>query len=144
MSCYAMLSIGVLGFIVWSHLIETADNRSASYLSRCACFFAFPTQIYQQKKYMLSYSSKALSTNAFDFSSFINNYKFIDQSWLEWFVGFSEGDASWIISNSRFYFIITQKETAILYHIQETLGFGSVTIDAKGIGRYIVSNKDHI
>jgi hypothetical protein len=56
------------------------------------------------KKLLLKskYSSKALYINAFDFSSFINNYKFIDQSWLEWFVGFSEGDGSWTISNSRF------------------------------------------
>jgi hypothetical protein len=139
-----MLSIGILGFIVWSHLIEKADNQSASCLLCCTLFFAFPTRIYQQKKLMSSYFSRALYTNAFNFSSFINNYKFIDQSWLEWFVGFSEGDGSWTISNSRLFFIITQKEIAILYHIQETLGFGSVTTDAKGIGRYIVSNKDHI
>jgi hypothetical protein len=31
-----------------------------------------------------------------------------------------------------------------LYHIQETLGFGSVIIDSKGVGRYVVSNKTHV
>jgi len=31
-----------------------------------------------------------------------------------------------------------------LYYIPEILGFSSVTIDAKGVRRYIVSNKYHI
>lgn len=73
-----------------------------------------------------------------------NYYKLIDQSWLERFVGFSEGDGSWIISNSRLFFVITQKEVAILHHIKETLGFGVVTEDAGGVGRYTVSHKSHI
>jgi len=28
--------------------------------------------------------------------------------------------------------------------IKDTLGFGTVTIDSKGIGRFTVSNRDHI
>jgi len=68
----------------------------------------------------------------------------VSQSWLEWFVGFAEGDGSWIVAGSRLHFTITQKETAILYHIKETLGFGGVVIDSKGVGRYTVSNRDHI
>jgi len=63
------------------------------------------------------------------------NYKPIDQSWLEWFVGFAEGDGSWYVSGTRLYFSVTQKESAILYHIQDTLGFGSVSIDSQGIRR---------
>ena len=37
-------------------------------------------------------SSEALCKTSFDFTSFYRNYKFIDPRWLEWFIGFVEGD----------------------------------------------------
>jgi hypothetical protein len=100
-------------------------------------------QINQQEK-IDSLSSETTSTDTFYFSLFTSNYKLIDQAWLEWFVGFAEGDASWIVSGTRLFFILTQKEANILYHIQETLGFGSVYIDSKGIARYTVSDRKSI
>ena len=65
--------------------------------------------------------------------------KHIDKNFLEWFIGFSEGDGSFIVSKyknkngttanyERHFFIIlrNQKEAQILYNIRTTLGFGTV------------------
>lgn len=69
-----------------------------------------------------------LIMNYFDFMEFGQNYKFIDNDFLIWFVGFAEGDGSWIVrtDKKRIIFQIGQKEEPILILIQETLGFGSV------------------
>lgn len=69
----------------------------------------------------------------------LNDYKF-----LEWFIGFSEGDGSFIISNKRCYFCINQKDIKILYKIKANLGFGQVItyIQKNTIyGRYVVQDK---
>ncbi|KAI9708139.1 MAG: cytochrome c oxidase subunit 1 [Candelaria pacifica] len=71
---YAMLSIGVLGFIV---------------------------------ERLVSHKSKGK----------------IDPVFLEWFVGFSEGDGSFVVSKSRLFFIINQKEEKVLHRIRTELGF---------------------
>ena len=62
---------------------------------------------------------------------------------LEWFVGFCEGDASFISSNNRLFFIINQKEVEILSYICKNLGFGKVSI-YNGYGRYIVADRKNI
>lgn len=67
----------------------------------------------------------------------------IDTQFLEWFLGFSEGDGSFIVDcNNRMYFTITQKDHQSLYKIKKTLGFGRVIIDNnyQGIARYTVSD----
>jgi hypothetical protein len=63
----------------------------------------------------------------FNFQLF-NQYskKIINQEWLTWFIGFSEGDGAILITKGRARFVLTQKEGAILQHIQEVLGFGEV------------------
>ena len=69
----------------------------------------------------------------------LNNSKF-----LEWFIGFSEGDGSFIVSNERNYFIINQKDLKILYKIKKNLGFGQVskyTQNNNSYGRYVVQDK---
>lgn len=149
-----MLSIGILGFIVWSLIFGTLVVRIIIYtlcymlktiLSKMLLFFSHNTlftQTNQQENTV--HSSETTSTGAFNFSLFTKNYKEIDKAWLEWFCGFAEGDGSWIVSGKRLFFILTQKEVAVLNMIKDTLGFGTVTIDSKGIGRYTVSNRDHI
>lgn len=147
---YAMLSIGILGFIVWSLSFGTLVVRIIIYtlcymlktiLSKMLLFFSHNTlftQTNQQENTV--HSSETTSTGAFNFSLYTKTYKEIDKAWLEWFCGFAEGDGSWIVSGKR----LTQKEVAVLNMIKDTLGFGTVTIDSKGIGRYTVSNRDHI
>jgi hypothetical protein len=60
----------------------------------------------------------------------------------KWFIGFSEGDGS-ILSrvSGRLTFILTQKESSILYHVQEVLGFGRVNFDqGSNCYRFIVED----
>jgi hypothetical protein len=47
------------------------------------------------------------------------------------------------MANGRPRFVLTQKEIAILIHIQETLGIGKVS-EFERFGRLIISNKDDI
>ena len=66
--------------------------------------------------------------------------KHLDESFLEWFIGFSEGDGSF--SQTKRSFVINQKDPKLLFHIKKKLGFGSVykTTDP-GIWRYSVTGK---
>lgn len=85
------------------------------------------------------------------YSHFYPNRQPISNHWLEWFIGFSEGDGS-ILTNIRskekrteLSFVITQKEKEILIHIQEILGFGSILHVVKGNHyRYTVQDNKNI
>lgn len=93
----------------------------------------------------------------FDFSKYIENkpehIRNIDYSFLEWFVGFTEGDGSFIVSSKKnrisnnMYFFINQKDPKIMYKIKKTLGFGQVvkyTQNNKFYYKYSVSNIKNI
>lgn len=68
-----------------------------------------------------------------------------DFNWLTWFVGFREGDGALLIQKGFPYFVLTQKEGAILYHIQRVLGFGQVRYFAEGnYFRFSVYDKANI
>lgn len=67
---------------------------------------------------------------------------------LAWFVGFSEGDGSFIIDskNKRLFFTITQKESACLHRLRTELGFGLICNDTKNpeMKRFTVTHRDQI
>jgi hypothetical protein len=93
---------------------------------------------------------KSAKTN-FDFSSYIQNkpshVKECDISFLEWFIGFTEGDGCFSVHYDYPTFIINQAETQVLSHIRTKLGFGSVyTYDQEGstYARYWVKDKQGI
>lgn len=71
------------------------------------------------------------------------NKTIIDKEWLNWFIGFSEGDGAILSNQDRAKFVLTQKESAILYEIQEVLGFGKVCC-YKDCSRLIVTDLQHI
>jgi hypothetical protein len=73
----------------------------------------------------------------------INSYP---HHFLEWFVGFTEGDGSFIISRGRLFFSITQKDGAFLRRLRTLLGFGNICADKKypGIERYTVTRRDQV
>jgi DNA-binding ferritin-like protein (Dps family) len=90
-------------------------------------------------------------TSKFDFSLYFKNaqpdhLKLNDVTFLQWFIGFSEGDGSFIISKNRCSFVINQKEIALLYNIRTRLGFGKVMIYQQGgvkYGRYYVQSRQN-
>ena len=52
----------------------------------------------------------------------------INTNWLQWFIGFAEGDGAILVDKNilRIRFVLTQKESDVLVHIQKTFGFGKV------------------
>nr|AOC61488.1 putative LAGLIDADG homing endonuclease [Rhexinema sarcinoideum] len=49
-----------------------------------------------------------------------------NSSFLEWFVGFSERDGSFIVFKKKCFFMINQKNIQLLYKIKKYLGFSQV------------------
>jgi hypothetical protein len=95
------------------------------------------------------FSKSKRKGNAFCFKTYLNNFqpehiKSTNIHFLEWFIGFCEGDGSFIISNTRCYFIINQKDFKVLYKIKKFLGFGQVLMYTQKnqlYGRYVVQDK---
>jgi len=98
-------------------------------------------------------SSETLRKVTFNFKKFNKFYlpehkKKIDQSFLEWFVGFTEGDGSFIITvpkkgNKRLMFILVQKDEQALNKLRSTIGFGNIQ-KHRHAHRYCVSKKKDI
>jgi len=103
------------------------------------------TQAYQSKEQNSGYKE-----TDFNFSTFLEKYqphtninKTQNTTFLEWFVGFSEGDGSFFMTRKRNYFVINQKDLTLLYKIQAYLGFGVVfeyMQNGEKIGRYAVQS----
>ena len=72
--------------------------------------------------------------------------KYYPHHFLEWFVGFTEGDGSFIISHGRLFFTITQKDLPFLRRLRTELGFGTVYKDNRyaEIGRFVVTHRNQI
>ena len=85
------------------------------------------------------------------FSKYYPNYNIPDKKFLEWFIGFFEGDGSFVSSkrlNNKYYFhfVITQsnKDKQILHFIQNKIGFGKVISQNQNTSRYIVQDNLNI
>lgn len=123
---------------------------------------AFKKTIYNQSStntiFKLNYSEASpvntASKHQFDFSSFYSkftanlpnmtppSYKF-----LTWFIGFTEGEGSFIVNNrGDLVFVVTQSNIDILTleFIKESLGFGKVIPQSKTVSRYVTQNKKEI
>uniref|UniRef100_UPI00211412E5 hypothetical protein n=1 Tax=Aspergillus sclerotioniger TaxID=319627 RepID=UPI00211412E5 len=93
-------------------------------------------------------------TNKFDFSNFYLKFtNFLpnntppSEKFLTWFIGFVEGDGSFIVNNrGDLCFVITQNtlDIEILKYIKETLGFGKVITQSKTTSRFVTQNKREI
>lgn len=66
------------------------------------------------------------------------NYKF-----LEWLIGFTEGDGCFTFNKNDFFYIITQLDLDILNYIKNNLNIGNVLIQSKenNIYRYVLRKK---
>lgn len=79
-----------------------------------------------------------------EFKSFITNKETPSFSWLTWFVGFTEGDGSFVVAKrGDISFVITQdtRDIQVLYMIQQVLGFGKVIKQGITTSRFIVQDK---
>ena len=74
--------------------------------------------------------------------------KKINTQFLEWFIGFTEGDGSFVISKNKVYFDITQSlnDIQVLYYIKKELGFGKVLIRSekqRNVGVFYVTSEEN-
>ena len=79
-------------------------------------------------------------------TSFPNNIH-PSANFLTWFIGFSEGEASFVVNNrGDLAFIVTQSSSDIrvLHFIQQTLGFGKVIAQSAKTSRYVTQSKKEI
>jgi len=93
-------------------------------------FIFFNNKMFIESKY------KVLENKIFKFDTFFKKYKDIypnlkqpSKRFLEWFIGFSEGEGSFIVAKrGDLSFVITQSTTDIksLNYIKDNLGFGKV------------------
>lgn len=99
------------------------------------------------------FSNKKNNSSVYDFSNFQKfsekhkNLSSSKREFLEWFLGFVEGDGSFGIHDGRLVFVINLAELEILQKIRAELGFGVVfTYEQQGriYARYLVTKKDAI
>lgn len=174
------MSIGVLGFIVWSWFLASPYSNIWVYLIYSAicwnCLVLYETL---NSKTTFNYTkpagnlslcydnsrtqsvSETTCRTSFNFLLFHKYYKslfgenaqHISDNWLTWFIGFVEGDGAiqTFANNTRVRFVLTQKESNILYHIHKILGIGKVKHFPQGTSgnkndfyRLIVDNSSQI
>ena len=73
----------------------------------------------------------------------------MNNEFLDWFVGFSEGDGSFIgpsTGSNRFEIWQSAKDAQVLYHIKTNLGFGKVVFPAyrPDMAIFIITNSEHL
>ena len=177
---YAMMSIGVLGFVVWSWVLASPLSDMRIYIIYFAVSWnglvligtlkgenlisytqsAGNLSLYSSESKIQS-ASETIRETSFNFSAFRKYYntlfgnaaQHLSNNWLTWFIGFVEGDGAiqTYANGTRVRFVLTQKESAILFYIQKKLEIGTVKHFPQGKSgnkndfyRLIVDNPSHI
>lgn len=149
-----MMSIGVLGFIVWSYLLMASPCREAGNIINFAvCWNSLVLISTLHGENLISYTQSADNLSLYslkdnkqsvsettretflNFSAFriyyntlFKNTDYLSVEWLTWFIGFAEGDGAiqTYDEGKRVRFVLTQKESDILHKIQFKLNIGVV------------------
>ena len=132
--------------LLYQHLF----SKNISIIPYSTTFFVALTYVYKTKA---NYATNQL-TNNFDLSNFKNKYKnyltnneLPSKEFLIWFIGFTEGEGSFVVNNrGDLAFVVTQSTTDIrlLHFIKETLGFGKVIPQSLSTSRYVTQSKKEI
>lgn len=80
-------------------------------------------------------------------SLYLPNVTPLSYKFLSWFIGFTEGEGSFIVNNrGDLCFVITQSnvDIEVLEFIKETLGFGKIISQSANTSRYVTQNKKEI
>jgi len=170
---YAMCSIGILGFVVWSQWlafligdykvinfaiwfwnslvsIGTFNSENPIGYAQSAGNFSFMSSSLLVVKDTKADKSPSETTRetSFNFDPYRKisgkNSDEISDTWLTWFIGFSEGDGAFLTGkDKRLVFVLTQKEIAILNHVHAILGIGRVRTHGN-FSRYRIDDKKGI
>ena len=144
------MSIGVLGFVVWSwYLASPHSNMSAYIIYFAICLnglvligtlngensisytkWAGNLSLYSLKSKTQS-ASETTRERSFNYSPFRLYYNklfgkdpdHLSNNWLTWFIGFVDGAIQTYGNGTRVRFVLTH---AILYYIHKNLGIGTV------------------
>lgn len=162
---YAIMSIGVLGFIVWSQFVMALQHGNVLEINftigwkdstLLATFYCKNANNYIQSagNFRKKRSSETIRENNFDLFKkaysfyFKQEFKYNDQ-WLYWLIGFIEGDGAILEHKGRLFLIITQKNYKILEYIKNTFNMGKVyyhkdKLDNIKYGRYKIFNNNEL
>jgi hypothetical protein len=106
-----------------------------------------------RKNKLLDSSETLRGTSKFNFAYYsqimpLHKRQNMDYRFLEWFIGFTEGDEPFIISSknkTRLFFCLTKKDVRILYFIRTKLGFGRVYQDKSNkVSRFLIGDTANI
>src|ERR1700712_3337073 len=131
-----LLNINILGLNKTKVLnIKTLElnKTKADPLAKIRPAFSFLEEINKQSNYF-NFLPFCLKYKAYFPNNIIPSTNF-----LTWFIGFTEGEGSFIVNNrGDLAFVITQStsDLKVLYYIQETLGFGKVISQSAKTSRY--------
>ena len=147
-----MMSIGILGFIVWS-LMASPYSDIRNLINLAVCWDSLVPINTLKGKSLISYTqsadnlslhslndskqsvSETTRETSFKFSAFRVYYNTLfknkcplSDEWLTWFIGFAEGDGAiqTYDEGKRVRFVLTQKEKDILHKIQFKFNIGVV------------------
>lgn len=123
--------------------------------SKITIYISFFYIMYKSTLVLLKYNiyvntSTTTVENIFNFNKFYLQYnktypnvKVPSTSFIQWFIGFTEGDGSFIVSTrGNLMFVITQStaDIQVLRYIQQELGFGRVIKQGHKTSRFIVQD----